>query len=89
MNDVGLHGDGAVLPVRLVAVLVLIMATLSPPAAKAVTDEVRSLLRELRIQMPSREVGAPPLSLPDLDGSPVRLADHSGRVVMLYFWTTY
>ena len=78
-----------VLSVRVVGVLVLIVAVLSAPAVRAVTDEVRSGLQELRIQMPSREVSAPPLSLPDLNGTPVRLADQNGRVVMLYFWTTY
>jgi hypothetical protein len=55
----------------------------------AVGEEIRGLLRDLSIQAPSREVNAPPLSLPDTSGEPVRLADHKGRAVMIYFWTTY
>ncbi len=72
-----------------VASLALLAALLAPVAPQAAEDEVRSLLRELWIQVPSRVVMAPAFSLPDLNGKPVRLADHKGRPVMLYFWTTY
>jgi cytochrome oxidase Cu insertion factor (SCO1/SenC/PrrC family) len=65
------------------------MAILAPVAALAVSEDVRALLGELLIQVPSREVNAPPFSLSDINGAPVRLADYKGRAVMVYFWTTY
>ncbi|MBI4611455.1 MAG: redoxin domain-containing protein [Candidatus Rokubacteria bacterium] len=32
---------------------------------------------------------APPFALPDLNGRTVRLEDLRGKVVLLYFWTTW
>jgi peroxiredoxin len=32
---------------------------------------------------------APALSLPDLDGKTRQLADLRGKVVMVFFWTTW
>lgn len=60
-----------------------------PPASLAVSEDLRALLRELLIQVPAREVSAPPFSLSDPSGATVRLADYQGRPVMVYFWTTY
>lgn len=77
------------LPVRVVAALALIGAALAAPAVQAASDEIRSLLRELWVQVPSRQVSAPPFSLADLNGTRMRLSDQSGRAVMLYFWITY
>jgi cytochrome oxidase Cu insertion factor (SCO1/SenC/PrrC family) len=65
------------------------VAFLAPVASLAVSEEVRALLRELSIQVPARELNAPPFSLSDTNGAPVRLADYKGRAVMIYFWTTY
>jgi hypothetical protein len=65
------------------------VALLVPATSRAVDEDVRSLLRELAIQTPSRAVNAPPFSLSDTSGGPVRLADYRGRPVMIYFWTTY
>jgi len=65
------------------------MVFLAPVPALAVSDDVRALLGELLIQVPAREVNAPPFSLFDTSGTPVRLADYQGRAVMIYFWTTY
>ena len=67
----------------------LAVALLAPAISLAVSEDVRNLLRDLSIQVPSREVGAPQFSLPDLKGVSVRLADYKGRAVMIYFWTTY
>ena len=68
------------------AVLGILVALATSPAAE---EDFRRLLSELFIQVPSREVNAPPFSLPDARGTPVHLGDHKGRSVMLYFWTTY
>ncbi len=57
--------------------------------AQAAEETLQRLLADLWIQVPSRAVSAPPSSLQDVQGTPVRLADHTGRPVMLYFWTTY
>ena len=35
------------------------------------------------------EFAAPDLRLPDLQGSLVNLQEYRGKVVMLYFWTTW
>jgi cytochrome oxidase Cu insertion factor (SCO1/SenC/PrrC family) len=72
-----------------IAGLAMAVAFLAPVAALAVSEDVRALLRELLIQLPAREVNAPPFSLSDANGAPVRLADYKGRAVMIYFWTTY
>jgi cytochrome oxidase Cu insertion factor (SCO1/SenC/PrrC family) len=73
----------------MIASLAAAAAFLAPAAALAVSEDVRALLRELLIQVPAREVSAPPFSLSDTNGAPVRLADYKGRPVMIYFWTTY
>jgi cytochrome oxidase Cu insertion factor (SCO1/SenC/PrrC family) len=73
----------------MIASLAAAAAFLAPAAALAVSEDVRALLRELLIQVPAREVNAPPFSLSDTNGAPVRLADYKGRPVMIYFWTTY
>lgn len=71
------------------ASLATAMAFLAPVSALAVSEDVRALLGELLIQVPAREVNAPPFSLSGSNGAPVRLADYKGRAVMVYFWTTY
>ena len=73
----------------MIASLAAAAAFLAPAAALAVSEDVRALLRELLIQVPAREVNAPPFSLSDTNGAPVRLADYKGPAVMIYFWTTY
>jgi cytochrome oxidase Cu insertion factor (SCO1/SenC/PrrC family) len=72
-----------------IASLVVAVAFLVPATSLAVGEDVRTLLQELSIQVPSREVNAPPFSLSDTNGATVRLADYKDRAVMLYFWTTY
>ena len=76
-------------PGALIGLLAAVAIFVVPTSSPAAEEEVRTLLRELWIQMPAREAGAPLFSLPDLNGAPVRLADFKGRPVMLYFWTTY
>ena len=73
----------------MIASLIVAVAFLAPVTAVAVSENVRALLRELLIQVPAREVTAPPFSLSDTNGAPVRLADYKDRAVMIYFWTTY
>lgn len=74
---------------RVIGSLGLAAALGAPATSLAVSEEVRSVLRDLFIQVPSREVGAPPFVLPDVKGASVRLSDYEGRAVMIYFWTTY
>ena len=73
----------------LIGSLLLTWALLSPVAAQGVPDDVRSLLGQLSVQVPSQAASPPSFSLPDLNGMPVRLADLKGRALMLYFWTTW
>ena len=73
----------------LIGSLVWASALSSPVSAQGVTDEVRSLLGQLGMQVPSQAASPPSFSLPDLNGTPVRLADLKGRALMLYFWTTW
>jgi len=72
-----------------IAFAAVVVAVLAPAFVAAVSEDVRTLLRELLIQVPSREVSAPLFSVSDTNGAPVRLADYKGRAVMIYFWTTY
>ena len=73
----------------LIGALVWAWALSSPAAAQGVPDDVRSLLGQVGIQVPSQATSPPSFSLQDLNGTPVRLADLKGRTLMLYFWTTW
>lgn len=48
-----------------------------------------ALLRDLGIDTPPQPFPARSFTLLDLSGKAVGLGDFRGRVVMLYFWTTY
>ena len=48
-----------------------------------------SLLDALSLGRPTRRIEAPAFEVPALTGRPARLADLRGRVVLLYFWTTW
>jgi cytochrome oxidase Cu insertion factor (SCO1/SenC/PrrC family) len=77
-------------PVRpLLTLLVVAAAALFPISAPAAEKDVRPFLEALGIDIPLRPLAAPAFSLPGLNGAPVRLADLRGRIVMLYFWTTW
>lgn len=67
----------------------LVLAVLAAPAAPTAQDDVGGLLQALGIQTTSGQLMARSFALPDMKGSPVRLNEHRGRTVMLYFWTTY
>ncbi|MGH2668731.1 MAG: peroxiredoxin family protein [bacterium] len=43
----------------------------------------------LAVERPRSPLDAPPFTLSDLGGRLVSLADFRGRVVLLYFWTTW
>lgn len=74
---------------RLSALMVVVGFTLFPSFVPGAEKDVRSLLEALGIGIPAQPLTAPAFSLPDLDRTPVRLADLRGRIVMLYFWTTW
>ena len=65
--------------VALLAVLVAVA-----PATAAAPDFAALTLEPYEPPKP-----APAFALPDLDGRTARLEDYRGRVVLLFFWTTY
>jgi hypothetical protein len=78
------------LPIAWLAAAVVAFGLLvGPTTAQGPPEDVRSLLREMGVQLPTRPVSPPPFSLPDLGGNSRHLAEQRGRLVILYFWTTY
>lgn len=65
--------------------LVIGGALLAAPAFGAAAPDLASM----NVQPITPLRPAPAFSLPDLDGKPRQLADHKGKVVMLFFWTTW
>lgn len=57
-------------------------------AAPAHADEIDRLLRELQLTALPGERPAP-FMLPAVGGGSVSLADHQGKVVLVYFWATW
>jgi cytochrome oxidase Cu insertion factor (SCO1/SenC/PrrC family) len=74
---------------RLMVAAALWLAIVTAGQSVAGQDEVRRLLEALGMQIPVRPLLAPSFTVPGLEGTQVRLADLQGRVVMLYFWTTW
>lgn len=72
-----------------IAPLVLVGTLLALATPLAADEETRRLLQALWVDTPVRPAVAPQFSLPDVHGAAIRLADHQGRIVMLYFWTTW
>ena len=68
---------------RSVAVIA-VAAVLAATAAAAAPD-----FASLKIDEIKPPKAAPAFELPDLDGQAHRLADLRGKVVMLFFWTTW
>jgi cytochrome oxidase Cu insertion factor (SCO1/SenC/PrrC family) len=64
--------------------VIVVVALLAATAAAAAPD-----FGSLKIDEIKPPKAAPAFELPDLDGRPQRLADLRGKVVMLFFWTTW
>ena len=74
----------------IVACLISLVMPLTP-AAQAGSDRppLETLLAEARIAVPPTPFPAPSVSVRDVAGGTVDLAGLRGRVVLLYFWTTW
>ena len=57
--------------------------------AGAQTGDENTIWRAAGLIPFPRPIQAPPLRLADLSGKPVDLQHFRGRLVMLYFWTTW
>jgi hypothetical protein len=56
----------------------------------AVAEEIPDgVWAALPVARPARPFPAPAFTLPDLAGRPFRLESLRGRLVLLYFWTTW
>ena len=75
-----------VAPMGIVPVFLLLLALATPLDAD---EETRRLLQALLVDTPVPPAAAPQFSLPELNGGAIRLTDLQGRIVMLYFWTTW
>lgn len=67
----------------LAALAAVVTAAVAAPAADGPDFDA------LRLQRYESPKPAPAFELPALDGRPVRLADLRGKVVLLFFWTTW
>lgn len=66
------------------ALVALAAGLLATPSLGAEPD-----FAALQVQRYDPPKPAPAFALPDLRGKTVRLADFRGKVVLLYFWTTF
>jgi cytochrome oxidase Cu insertion factor (SCO1/SenC/PrrC family) len=63
----------------------LLAALLAVAPATAAAPEFAAL----RLEPYEPPKPAPAFALPDIDGGTARLEDYRGKVVLLFFWTTY
>jgi hypothetical protein len=71
------------------ALAVILTGTLLGWVGTARADVPVALLEALNLGRPTQKLEAPAFEVPTLGGKTVRLADLRGRVVLLYFWTTW
>jgi len=69
---------------RQMIIAVVVAASLAATAAAAAPDFASMQVQRLEPAKP-----APAFELPDLAGKAQRLADLRGKVVLLFFWTTW
>ena len=66
----------------------LLVGCLAGAAAAAGADDIDRHLRDLQL-VPLPGARPPDFSLPKVGGGTVSLAEHRGRVVLVYFWATW
>jgi cytochrome oxidase Cu insertion factor (SCO1/SenC/PrrC family) len=69
---------------RLPAAVLVALTLLLPVMAAAAPD-----FAVLGLQRYDAPKPAPAFTLPDLDGQSIKLADHKGKVVLLFYWATW
>ncbi len=69
---------------RLLAAALVVLLLVTPAAPSAAPD-----FAGMRVQPYDPPIPAPAFALPDLQGRTVRLEDLRGKVVLLFFWTTW
>jgi len=89
-------GRQTALGIRKIAVLVLVACVIGAMLlhtrsgqAEPARQSLERLFEGLRIDKPAKPFPAAPFTLSDLSGDQVELARLRGKIVMLYFWTTY
>ena len=79
------------MPCGLSIALLVLFATLAPLIVQAGSHapSLGALLGDAQISAATKPVAAPPFALVDLAGGHAELDRLRGKVVLLYFWTTW